>query len=332
MQPHIGIPVAGTVQLRRALQDLPAPAEGDRDETLARLLQVSARLPVDVLSATLRLRAAVDTPGALLITGLPVDPDLPPTPDQHVDGLGSVAPVSRRALLLLAVLLGEPVGYEGEKSGALVQDVFPIREFESAPSNDGSAAGLHFHTELSFSTAAPEQPFHVACPDFLLLLGLRCPPERAAATVTVEAEAVCRHLTGAELATLRRPEFELRAPHSFTRHLPARPWSPPVALLRGPPEAPAWSFDLACGLRALTAEAAAALDALRAACDDPSLHMRTVLGPGDLLIVDNSRCAHARDPFPARYDGRDRWIRRAYVRRSVWQLERASATGAHVLA
>ncbi len=326
----VDLPSTVTDELRRALLALPVPAE-EPGVLLARLLQVTGHLPVELLSALLSFRAAVEVPSTLVVTGLPVDADLPPTPTEEHGG-STAGPVSERALLLLAVLLGEPVSYQGEKHGTLVQDVFPLREFESAPSNDGSATELGFHTELVFSRSSPEQPLHVARPDFVMLLGLRCPADRAATTMTIDARAILDRLAESRLATLRQPQFQLCAPHSFTRDGEPRPWSAPIPLLHGTPEAPWLAFDLACGVRALSIEAAAALDELRAVCADPVIQTRVQLGQGDLLVVDNNRCAHSRSPFPAHYDGQDRWLRRVYVRRSIWQLKRASAGCARVLA
>ena len=327
---RVDLAPAATARLHRALEDLAPPGDGP-DKLLASLLQSAHHLPFQLVEALLAFRAGVGTPGTFLITGLPVDADLPPTP-AVANGTSGAAPVSARALLLVAVLLGEPVAYRAEKDGVLVQDVFPVRELESTPSNEGSATGLDFHTELTFSRAAPERPMHVACPDFVLLLGLRCPADRAATTVTVDARAVCTRLDADQLAVLRDTQFQLRAPHSFTRDGGDRPWSQPVALLRGSAAAPSFAFDSACGVRSLSAEATAALDALRAACADPDIQAPVQLGTGHLLVIDNNRCAHSRSPFPARYDGRDRWLRRAYVRRSIWQLEPASAVSSRVLA
>lgn len=38
------------------------------------------------------------------------------------------------------------------------------------------------------------------------------------------------------------------------------------------------------------------------------------LEPGDVLVVDNDLVVHGRVPFTARYDGTDRWLKRASVR------------------
>jgi len=38
-----------------------------------------------------------------------------------------------------------------------------------------------------------------------------------------------------------------------------------------------------------------------------------VLDDGDLLVIDNDRAVHGRTAFTPRYDGTDRWLRRALV-------------------
>ncbi|MGW3067931.1 TauD/TfdA family dioxygenase, partial [Streptomyces sp. NPDC001130] len=38
------------------------------------------------------------------------------------------------------------------------------------------------------------------------------------------------------------------------------------------------------------------------------------LSPGEVLVVDNDLVVHGRVPFRARYDGTDRWLKRASVR------------------
>jgi alpha-ketoglutarate-dependent taurine dioxygenase len=38
-----------------------------------------------------------------------------------------------------------------------------------------------------------------------------------------------------------------------------------------------------------------------------------VLSPGDVLVLDNNTVVHGRSAFAARYDGRDRWLKRVLV-------------------
>lgn len=319
-------------RLQRELQRLPAAGD-DLDGLLAALLQAASHLPLDAVRGLLRFRAAPQAPGAVLLTGLPVGEDLPPTPTDRVRASPMAGSASERAILLVAILLGEPVAYAAEKDGALVQNVFPTRSQRSTPSNESSAIGLEFHTEVIYSTATPAQSFDVAAPDFVLLLALRSPPDRSAVTSMVDARDLCRALDPAHLAVLRQPWFRLRAPRSFMGAGDApRPESPALALVRGPADAPTVAFDIACGVRGLSPEAVAALDGLRRACADPALQRRVQLRPGDLLAIDNNRCAHARSPYDARFDGQDRWLLRTYVRRSIRGLTAVSEDAFRVLA
>jgi L-asparagine oxygenase len=304
----------------------------DVEELLADLLPVAGLLPREARRQLMLFRASPFAPGAILITGLPIDRDLPPTPAEGVPEPIKPGLVSDLAILAIAVLLGEPIAYRAEKGGALVQNVYPFRSQRDTPSNESSAAPLGFHTELVFSRCAAERPLHEASPDFVLLLGLRCPQDRLASTTVVDARRACAQLDPRHIATLRMPQFQLMAPYSFTRDGDgSRPWSPPVPLLRGPDDAPSLAFDTACGVRALSPDADQAVAALTAACNDPGLNESVQLRPGNLLAIDNRRCAHSRGSFPARFDGQDRWLQRVYVRRSIWPLTVESAASFRVV-
>lgn len=320
-----------STRMREELTALP-PASDD-ENLLALLLKASTSiLPVDALASILRFRADPRGPAALLISGLPVDDDLPPTPTEASDLPPGAAQLSKRVLLSIAVLLGDPVSYRAEKGGALVQDVFPTRTERNQPSNASSERALGFHTELVFSSLHPQRPMHVAAPSFVLLFGLRCPGDRAPATAFVARSDLCSNLSANDLALLRRPEFQLMAPFSFTDgSTESRPWSVPVPLLRGPEDAPSMAFDTACGVRAMTAEAQDALTALVQACEDPTIRHEVRLAVGDLLVFNNGTCAHARSAFAARFDGTDRWIQRAYVRQQVWPAMSESSGSVRVL-
>jgi L-asparagine oxygenase len=328
---QIDLPDEVTERLREAYVGVALDSD-DLDLTLARLLQASALLPVEVVRQVLAFRASPHAPTALLITGLPVDSDLPPTPVEGGPETVKASHVSECAILTVAVLLGEPIAYRAEKKGELVQNVYPTRSQRDTPSNESSSAPLGFHTELTFSRAAAERPLHLASPDFVLLLGLRCPADRLASTAIVDAQKACSRLPEQHLAALREPQFQLMAPYSFTRDGDgSRPWSPPVALLRGPDDSPSLAFDTACGVRALSADADEAIKALTTACNDPDLNESVQLRTGDLLAINNDRCAHSRSSFAARFDGQDRWLQRIYVRRGIWPLPVESAQSYRVL-
>jgi L-asparagine oxygenase len=329
---RVHLPEAAGEHLRREFE-LVSDRDDDLEALLARLVQASSKIPLDILKCLLRFRAAPQAPSAILLTGMPIDEDLPPTPTEAVSASFKPGRVSECTIFLVAILLGEPVAYAGEKDGALVQNVFPTRAERTSPSNESSAVALAFHTEIPFSRTAPAQSFDAGAPDFVLLLGLRSLPGRSATTSVIDARDLCRRLEPHHLALLRKPQFQLQAPYSFTgRGAGSRPWSEPLALIRGSVEAPHIVFDIACGVRGLSPEAEAALSALGRVCADPTIQRSVQLGPGDLLVIDNKRCAHARSPYEARFDGRDRWLQRAYVRRDIRTLTSKSATSFRVLA
>ena len=64
-------------------------------------------------------------------------------------------------------------------------------------------------------------------------------------------------------------------------------------------------------MSATTSRARSALSALHAAVKLAS--RRVVLKAGELLVIDNDRAVHGRTSFVPRYDGTDRWLKRALV-------------------
>lgn len=48
----------------------------------------------------------------------------------------------------------------------------------------------------------------------------------------------------------------------------------------------------------------------RAAAAAEQLSDKVLIGPGDVLVINNQRSVHARSAFKARLDGSDRWLLR----------------------
>jgi len=107
-------------------------------------------------------------------------------------------------------------------------------------------------------------------------------------------------------------------------------WSVPSPLLTGPEEFLEVSIDLLCGVRGMSEEANALLDQIREVCKLPGVATGVCLTPGELLIIDNRKGAHARTAFTAAFDGYDRWLHRVYVRRSLWELRSGSGQSIRV--
>lgn len=268
--------------------------------------------PAEVLEALRRLERGTDREVAVWIRGLPVDEDLPPTPTRGATC--KRAGLSEAVILGIAGRLGDPVAYRHEKDGDLIQNVFPLPEERASPSNSSWEIDLDLHTEVAYIRDAPRWETYDSSPDFLLLFCLRAAPRADALTRVVSADALLARVTAEERRILRMPKFRLRAPYSFT-HADGveRVWSDPVPLVhRGGTIA----FDLACGTKAIDADAQHALEALREAAHDPAAGHVVALRAGDLLALDNRRAVHGRTAFSASTDGSDRWLQRVYVRRN----------------
>lgn len=258
-------------------------------------------------------------PSYLFIEQLVEEGNLPHTPKEASPACDErISFVSEAALLGVAKVLGEPLGYVAEKRGALVQHVFPVEQERDSPSNESSASMLNLHTELVFSRRTPTRHLDIDSPDFILLWCLRSDREQAAATLVATVADLCAQLQPSDLKILSEPRFEQRAPYSFTRDRAGdRPWIGPVPILRGEGSQRLAAFDLACGTRGVDEAAERALNALRDAANVNGITKKIYLRPGDLLVLNNRRCAHGRTPFAAQYDGADRWLLRVYVRRSL---------------
>jgi L-asparagine oxygenase len=64
-------------------------------------------------------------------------------------------------------------------------------------------------------------------------------------------------------------------------------------------------------MEGLTAKARLALASVKSAARRATVSVG--LAAGDLLVIDNRRAVHGRTAFSPRYDGRDRWLKRAYL-------------------
>jgi alpha-ketoglutarate-dependent taurine dioxygenase len=249
--------------------------------------------------------------GALLLRGYRPAADLPLTPPFSRPEVGDAADLGQFAQCVVAATLGDPVCYAEEKRGALFHDVSPTRTNQDAVSSQSSRTGLEFHTEMVFHPLAPE---------FLLLLALRQDPQQTALTSFSCTRNFLDDLDPTALAQLARRDYrialeKLHSPYqSAGTPISEVALGPPFSVLSNSGTDPRIRFEPELTVSA-TEDAAAALRALAAA-----IHRHQVsiaLEPGDLLLLDNRYCVHARSSFQAAYDGTDRWLRRLLVRRDL---------------
>ncbi len=253
-------------------------------------------LPAHIHDALVDFADRPDRSGALLLTGIPVGhlPATPSTPTTPADK----DHVSEFSLLTVARRLGQPVGYEPELGGDIVQNIVPTQAAANRQVSTSSKVELMFHTEAAF---------HPHRPRYLLLLCLRGDP--GAATTLSSIHEVLPHLAPEVRDTLFQPRFRTAVDESYL-HGRQNVLGAPMAVLTGDRQFPSMVFD--ADLMVGTDEAADdALQALGHAV--VALQTSVVLQPGDLLVVDNSVAVHGRTPFTARFDGTDRWLQRTFV-------------------
>jgi L-asparagine oxygenase len=296
-EPHAVPPVLHAADVAWRPADVPGPDTPlDGPRFTAAVRRATRLLPPQVHEALLAFADDGDPSGALLVRGLPVG-ELPPTPSTPETPVGKDR-TSELVLLAAGRLLGQPVGYLPEHGGDVVQNLVPTPDGATRQVSTSSAVTLAWHTEAAF---------HPHRPRFLLLLCLRGDP--SARTTLCSIRQIVGALPLRTRQVLSEPRFRTAADESYVGARSERRGHP-VAVLQGDPAAPQMLYD-ADLMAGTDPEAQAALDELAALVE--ASHTSVVLEPGDLLVVDNTVAVHGRSPFPARYDGTDRWLQRAFV-------------------
>ena len=280
----------------QALVEVPIGARPDDESFVAAAAAAGRHFDADLAQVIGRFGDDPGPAGAMLIRGVACGavPETPATP---------ISPTtkdlrSELALLAVARRLGEPVGYEPEHGGSIVQNLVPTRADVGRQTSTSSGVDLAFHTETAF---------HPHGPRYLLLLCLRGDP--AAATTLASVHDLLPALAPETVTILRRPLFRTAVDESFGGQ-PGVPVGPPRAVIGGSDDRPwlCWDAELTSGE---TPQARRALLDLAAAV--AARQREIVLEAGDLLVIDNTRCVHGRRPFEARFDGTDRWLQRSFV-------------------
>jgi len=273
--------------------------------------------------------------GVCLISGYPIDDiQIGQTPS-HWRRNGAISPTleEEMVLVLMGALLGELIGWSTQQDGHLVHDVIPIRENEESQLGTGSKTLLWWHTE---------DAFHPLRGDYLVLMCLRNPDNVPTTFSCVDKTEV----TEKHRNTLFRPRFFIRPDESHSEtnrteqhsvaladNLLDTSYAKLVQMVEAPEALPVlfghqdlpyvridpYFMTTVDGDH----EAQEALDALVNEIEENIVE--EVLQPGSFLFIDNYRTVHGRKPFTAKYDGRDRWLKRINITRDL-RRSRASRT------
>jgi hypothetical protein len=294
---ELGGPVAR--QIEEAAQRLTAESSVIDRLAVDRAEQTAARLDPGLADEC----RPVGDGGVLVLRGLPTaGMPVGPTPPTWAQSPREATGQWDATLLLIASVMGCPFGWEGQQDGRLVHDIVPSKGHEHEQTGASSSVVLSAHTE---------DAFHPDRANLLLLACLRNDDEVPTRLASV------RHtrLSAEDRALLERPTLPILPDDSYAGidEPDAAPAPPQVATV--------WDGDCGLGIRydpAYTplehavAGYRAAYDRLTAELDRVAVDV--ALAPGEVLVIDNDVAVHGRQPFRARYDGTDRWLKRVSVR------------------
>jgi len=216
-------------------------------------------------------------------------------------------------LTLVGMELGLPTGYRELRSGTILQDVYPSPNAHYL-SSETSETILEFHTEMAY---------HRKQPHYVMLACSRADHEGKAATLVGSVRKALSLLDDSTRAELYRKPMRCHVDMAFR---PAEDADPiyQVSVLDGHRDDPLLAYDREL-LDPVDLPAKQALAELSDALDEVTepVHLK----PGDLLVVDNYRTTHARTPFTPRWDGKDRWLHRMYIRVPERMTDSAAQVG-----
>jgi len=238
-----------------------------------------------------------------IIRNLPIG-RIPSTPTiKYADDDTSVKTLEATACLLEhAAEFGNTVGYVQEQFGSLVQNIYPIKRDESNQISSSSKTVLELHTETAF---------HSYRPDYVFLLCLRGDPN--AHTTYANIEDILEKLSPETIKILENKWFRTRVDESFMLDKQEGDVGIDVAVLSRLNNG---SYTIRYDRALMTGLWADAQDALLELSDAINKSTQSVaLDAGDLLVIDNNTAVHGRSDFQPRYDGTDRWLKRALVMR-----------------
>ncbi|WP_426441030.1 TauD/TfdA family dioxygenase [Bradyrhizobium genosp. P] len=250
------------------------------------------------LQAGLNEFAQTPCQGALLVTGLPLCADLPPTPINPFRQAGLQRIGSEALLFSISSSFGHPYSYREWEGGLLLHNKYPIRQHATIQLGSNSVS-LQMHTEKAFRDISP---------DYVSLLCLRGDPDNRATTYLCDLRRAIGTLPPGAEKLLRMPLYAFKTdnPHLVKDGVGCTAPHPIVEERNG---------RMICGyvddLLALSEEAEHVVNALRRAIGEAAVEVR--LNAGDLLIMDNSHLVHGRSAYQPKYDGRDRWLQRLLI-------------------
>ena len=235
----------------------------------------------------------------IIIKNCPIDVNLRDTPID-TSTFSKDTEISEHLLLMVASQLGMPFAIDAENKGFIVHNIYPVQQLSRSQCSKSSEVILTMHTELSCT----ETP-----PNFLVLLGMR-EAEYIVNTPIAKLDDLLGYLTEFEISQLYDPVFVTEIDESLRKNHATSTFTKPFSVLSRSCGVNIWRFDVEY-TRGTTPESQAVIQKIIDI--HTTLFQKIVIHPGDLVIINNTKVAHAREPFKAKYDGTDRWLQRVNV-------------------
>jgi Fe(II)/alpha-ketoglutarate-dependent arginine beta-hydroxylase len=294
----------------------------DSPEFLMQATPLSHELPKRLRGVMNEFRLKDDGYGVIVIRGFPVDDGkIGPTPASWDEPTSARTLEQETLLALCGTLLGDLVAWASEQDGYMIHNVLPIKKYEDSHTLGwGSAEENIFHVEDAFSPYSPDY------------LGLICMRNPGATGTTISAVADL-DLAQLDVDTLFGENFYVRPDDAHMVTAEARSQREEevnkpskTAILFGDRKAPYIRLDPPYMEARGSDKAKTAMDQIVRAMSVNKKYVR--LQAGDMVFIDNCRVVHGREPFKAKYDGTDRWLKRVKVTHDLRKsrAHRAAAT------
>jgi L-asparagine oxygenase len=263
-------------------------------------------LPADLLARLERFIHDPNQPPALVIRGLPIDRDLPPTQaNVHEHKMGRY--MSETWLVGIARVVGQVFTYEslrGKLTGptSLVRQIYTTAEKVNQVSAEGSKELLDFH--LDFFQVKPQ-----CFPNVIAFMGIRGAEGQQGKTLLCDNRLLYNSLSPSDIEILRKERITWKSPFfQFSRHV-----------IEGSEEHPQMNLfeENLPGMKGFDDIVQASPEAKAAYKRVKEIAATIVdgvwLDSGDVLLLNQRKACHGRGSYEAKYDGTDRWLQRTYT-------------------
>jgi len=235
-----------------------------------------------------------------IFSNIPSDETLEPTPSQKFSPKMKGGRMSEWLLSSVGFQLGVPFAIEHENYGRLVHNLYPIQVDANQQKSTSSSVLLTAHTELSCIDTPP---------DYLALVGLRSGSERVS-TLIYNLDDMLQSLEEKEIEILQQLRFITEIDESLRGVEGIDIYTKPFSIVTMSGNDITWRYDVEY-TRGIDAESSKVVARLAQLLEEVAHHL--YIGEGDLAVIKNTKVAHGRTAFKAKYDGSDRWLQRLNV-------------------